>query len=235
MSSNHTPHFFNFRLDNGAFDGIYLYPGQAYWTFHVPVNEAVQAPVLQVRGLPPGEAEKVITPVTSDNEEFGPLDTVDFVLSDHEESDHQNRDQEVHSDESDNSAIDLPFLDENYSDQDSIQGTSHVEYLANSFASSTFNHSFAGSQHFDQVVNYLNLEIPLHGPFQPDRVYRLPGEDVVDSHTWQQTNQSPRRSFSSIDIRRLEGRFREIDGRQSNWTIFKNAISGAFRRPFRRE
>ena len=101
------------------------------------------------------------------------------------------------------------FLDENYSDQDSIQGSSHVEFIANSFLSTLGEEDEekeaereeiveaeqeeieeaiqekVGEEEAEQerlcheLIGRLNLEIPSSGILQYNRVYRLP--DVQSS------------------------------------------------------
>ena len=78
------------------------------------------------------------------------------------------------------------FFDEDYSDQESIFGTSNIEYLTNSFNSvlqearhEAFNISAESTIANDDgrafnLVQSLNLELPSSGELLPNRVYTIP-------------------------------------------------------------
>ena len=80
------------------------------------------------------------------------------------------------------------FMDEEYSDQDSIFGTSHIEYLTNSVSSAlnaarheAFSNSLENTIQADtgrafSLIQNFNIELPRSGYFQPNRVYTIPPE-----------------------------------------------------------
>ena len=164
------PDYYNFRLNDGSQDGLYLKLGGS-WTFHLSDSDEDD------EDEEPHETERhntallltdrLITPDTSDIQENRSLETA---------------------------AFDDIYLDEDYSDQNSIFGSSNIEYMSNSF-SSTLNaarHSaFASSMEETfsndngraySLVQRFNLEIPLSGNIQPNRVYLIPPHWRTTSH-----------------------------------------------------
>ena len=85
-------------------------------------------------------------------------------------------------------SVSKDFMDEEYSDQDSIFGTSLIEYLTNSVSSAlnaarheAFSNSLENTIQADtgrafSLIQNFNIELPRSGYFQPNRVYTIPPE-----------------------------------------------------------
>ena len=114
------------------------------------------------------------------------------------------------------------YLDDSYSDQDSICGNSSVEYLANSLDSSlqrrrqeAFESQMETIIETDQgrayhLVQGLNLELPRSGYLIPNRVYVIPPQ-------WRTENPVTRSRIISTSLTELEEVAAPNQNRPSAW------------------
>ena len=152
--------YYNFRLEDGSEDGMYLRQGEHYWTFQLDDAEDLNDEVDLERqdDTEVVDNSRMITPDTSDDDR-----NTTFVEPEAQE-----------------------YLDDEYSDQDSIFGNSHMEYFTNSFNSAiqeARHEAFATSTQrtLDEdegrafgLVQRLNLELPQSGKLAHNRVYKIP-------------------------------------------------------------
>ena len=150
--------YYNFKFENGTENGIYLNPETDYWTFNINQVEEIGVERLDDETT---DGEKIATPdISNDDREL----TVNEAAV-----------QE-----------DSNFLDDDYSDQDSIFGNSNIEYLTNS-CNSTLNEARheAFTQGVERTIENdvgrafklaqrLNLELPRSGIMEANRVYTIP-------------------------------------------------------------
>ena len=175
------PDYYNCRLADGSEDGLYLTHGGS-WTFYVSDSEQ------EDEDEHPQEKErnesislvkdKMISPDTSDvqNDRFLDVAVLDDI-----------------------------YLDEDFSDQNSIFGSSNIEYLSNSFTSTlnaarheAFASSIEETLRNDSgeaysLVQRFNLEIPTSGRILPNRVYTIPPH-------WRPTQQISRSRVTSASM-----------------------------------
>ena len=152
--------YYNFKLEDGTEDGMYLHAGANYWTFKIPDNVEQEIDV-ERHDEPNVDVNKMVIPATSDD---GREET---IVEDPPQV--------------------LPeYFDDDYSDQESIFGNSNIEYLTNSFSSAiqeARHDAFATQAEATlggdtgrayNLVQRLNLELPLSGQIVHNRVYTIP-------------------------------------------------------------
>ena len=160
-------HYYHCILDDGTNDGLYLYPdsihaGEPYWTFCLSDNKSDQDGSIEDNNEDDQETER---------QDSAPLN--DRIIT--PETSGIHRDEDIST-----------YIDEEYSDQDSIFGTSHIEYISN-LVTSTLNkarhEAFTTTLEEDvtdddgrayNLVQQLDLEIPPSGHIKLNRVYKIP-------------------------------------------------------------
>ena len=185
--------YYNFRMEDGSQNGMYLYMESLYWTFTLPNDTQEEA-----------HEEKVEEETLHDAVQSTPNTLDDRV------------DDEVKE------LVTTEYLDDSYSDQDSICGNSSVEYLANSLDSSlqrrrqeefesqveTIIETDQGRAY--QLVQGLNLELPRSGYLIPNRVYVIPPQ-------WRTENPVTRSRIISTSLTELEEETAPNHNRPSAW------------------
>ena len=158
--------YYNFILEDGSEDGMYLHRESLYWTFtlinNIPTDNVEQDPI--ERGYSEEEEGRILH------------DTVVSTPG----NPNNNLKEEIREDGV------AEYLDDSYSDQESICGSSNVMHLTNSLNSSlqrgrleAFESQVKSAIDADQgrafhLVQELNLELPRSGYLVPNRVYVIP-------------------------------------------------------------
>ena len=181
--------YYNCRLADGSADGLYLRKGGS-WTYKLDdsEDEEDQSNDDDDEDDQSNDADDE-EDVSIDTERYDtiPLNTSRIITPDTSDN---------HGDQSvmEEAQLDLEYLDEDYSDQDSIFGTSHIEYLSNSFGSalhSTRHEAFSANiqQTISEdtgraftLVQRLNLELPRSANIVRNRVYIIPPHWRPDFH-----------------------------------------------------
>ena len=152
--------YYNFKFEDGTENGMYLHLGSNYWTFAIDDNMEEDIDV-ERQNDHDFDASTGITPATSDNE----------------------REEMI---EEDPPCESTEYLDDDYSDQESIFGSSNIEYLTNSFSSAiqdARHDAFATQAEATlrrdngrayNLVQKLNLELPQSGQIVHNKVYKIP-------------------------------------------------------------
>ena len=176
--------YYNFKLEDGSEDGMYLRPGSNYWTFRIQDADDREDEIDIERRDDDNVADddRLITPDTSDGE----------------------RDSTMTEDEA------QEYFDDEYEDQDSIFGDANIDYLTNSFESAVqearheeFTTRMENTVNDDtgrayRLVQRLNLELPTRPPLIPISGEIVPNQIYIIPPDWRLPAQASRSRILSV-------------------------------------